>query len=131
MHAGNPVALYNVGVYYFSRKGGVELDLAKAAEYFSKAAQLGFAPAQVRMSPPPSQHKCVPALLVNASVSPPPTPQVNLGNMYYQGLGVEKDWTRAKELYRAAQGADKNAKVLLEELEQEEAKLHHSGDQDS
>ena len=51
--------------------------------------------------------------------------------MYYQGLGVEKDWMCAKELYQAAQGADKNAKVLLEELEQEEAKLHHSGDQDS
>ena len=44
---GSPVALYNVGVHYFSRKGGVELDFAKAAEYFSKAAQLGFAPAQV------------------------------------------------------------------------------------
>ena len=86
----------------------------------------------MRVCPCPlGQCECVPALLVNASVSPPPTPQVNLGNMYYQGLGVEKDWTRAKELYRAAQGADKNAKVLLEELEQEEAKLYHSGGQDS
>lgn len=62
---------------------------------------------------------------------PPPTPQVNLGNMYYHGLGVEKDWGRAKELYRAAQDADRNARVLLEELLEEESKLSPSSGQDS
>jgi len=37
---------YNVGVQYFSGKG-VELDLAKAVEFYGKAADQGFVPAQV------------------------------------------------------------------------------------
>lgn len=123
------MALYNVGVYHFSRKGGVELDFAKAAKYFSKAAELGFAPAQVCMCPPPPPPPPPPRS--THTVCAPPPLQVNLGNMYYQGLGVEKDWKQAKELYRAAQGTDRNARVLLEELLEEEAKLHPSGRQDS
>ena len=37
---------YNIGVQYFSGKG-VELDYAKAVEFYEKAAKQGFAPAQV------------------------------------------------------------------------------------
>ena len=37
---------YNVGVQYFSGKG-VEQDVAKAVEFYEKAANQGFAPAQV------------------------------------------------------------------------------------
>lgn len=40
--------------------------------------------------------------------------------MYYQGLGVEKNVAKAKELYSLAAEDDKNAKKLLEELELEE-----------
>ena len=40
--------------------------------------------------------------------------------MYYNGLGVPKDKNKAKELYKQAAVSDKNAKVLLEELELEE-----------
>ena len=46
-NAGHPVALYNVGGHYFAGKG-VGLSFKKAAEYFQKAADLGFAPAQVQ-----------------------------------------------------------------------------------
>ena len=46
--------------------------------------------------------------------------QVNLGNMYYSGLGVPKSRQRAKELYQVAAGVDDNARLLLEELELEE-----------
>ena len=42
--------------------------------------------------------------------------------MYYSGLGVPKDKSKAKEFYRLAAGSDKNAKLLLEELELEEQK---------
>ena len=49
--------------------------------------------------------------------------QVNLGNMYYNGLGVSKDKTKAKKLYKLAAEKDKNAKALLEELEIEEKKV--------
>ena len=48
--------------------------------------------------------------------------QVNLGNMYYNGLGVAQDKAKAKELYKMAADKDKNAKALLEELEIEEQK---------
>ena len=48
--------------------------------------------------------------------------QVNLGNMYYNGLGVTKDKAKAKELYKLAADRDKNAKALLEEIEAEEKK---------
>ena len=37
---------YNVGVQYFSGKG-VEQDITKAVEFYEKAANQGFAPAQV------------------------------------------------------------------------------------
>ena len=52
--------------------------------------------------------------------------QVNLGNMYYSGLGVQQDRQKAKELYRAASATDQNAKLLLEELELEEQKEEES-----
>lgn len=50
------------------------------------------------------------------------TLQINLGNMYYHGLGVTQDKSKAKELYKVAAAMDKNAKALLEELEAEEQK---------
>ena len=43
--------------------------------------------------------------------------------MYYGGLGVAKDISKAKELYKMAAEEDKNAKLLLDELELEEKKL--------
>jgi len=42
--------------------------------------------------------------------------------MYYNGLGVPKSRQKAKELYRKAAESDKNAKLLLEEIELEEQK---------
>ncbi len=42
--------------------------------------------------------------------------------MYYNGLGVAKDKSKAKELYSLAAQSDNNAKLLLEELEMEEQK---------
>ena len=45
--------------------------------------------------------------------------QVNLGNMYYNGLGVEKDWNIARTYYKKAAPSNHNARLLLEELESE------------
>ena len=39
--------------------------------------------------------------------------------MYYHGLGVEKDWNKAKDLYKKAAPTNHNARLLLEELEHE------------
>ena len=43
---GHVPAFYNIGTHYFSGRG-VELDMKKAAEFFKKAAELGFSMAQV------------------------------------------------------------------------------------
>ena len=53
--------------------------------------------------------------------------QVNLGNMYYNGLGVTKDRWKAKELYRLAADKDDNAMALLEEIELDERKEAENG----
>ena len=45
--------------------------------------------------------------------------QINLGNMYYWGYGVHKDWEKSRELYREAAKTNKNAELLLKELEDE------------
>lgn len=37
--------------------------------------------------------------------------------MYLNGLGVDKDVQKAKELYEMAAKTDKNAEILLKELE--------------
>lgn len=89
---GYPPGIYNIGTHYFSGKG-VGLDMKKAAECFQRAADMGFTLAEV-----------------------------NLGNMYYHGLGVEKNLAKAKELYQRAAPNNHNARLLLEELELEEAK---------
>ena len=41
--------------------------------------------------------------------------------MYYNGLGVEKDLEKAKELYSQAAPSNKQAQLLLEELQDEMA----------
>lgn len=53
--------------------------------------------------------------------------QVNLGNMYYNGLGVVKSREKAKQLYEIASASDDNARLLLEELQLEE-KEEEGGD---
>jgi len=91
-------AQFNIGVNYFSGLG-VEHDFKKAAYYFDLAARRGHVPAQI-----------------------------NLGNMYYWGYGVEKDWEKSRELYREAAKTNKNAELLLKELEDEMKGLDNTDD---
>jgi len=43
--------------------------------------------------------------------------------MYYQGLGVERNVEKARQFYQTAAPNNRNARLLLEELEMEERKL--------
>lgn len=43
--------------------------------------------------------------------------------MYYNGIGVQKDWNKAKEWYRQAAPTNKNAAALLKEVEEDERRL--------
>lgn len=47
--------------------------------------------------------------------------------MYYGGFGVAKDDEKAKELYRMAASEDKNAELLLKELEMEQKEKAEGG----
>lgn len=54
--------------------------------------------------------------------------QINLGNMYYYGYGVDKNWEKARELYKEAAKENKNAELLLQELEDEMKDLDKTDD---
>lgn len=43
--------------------------------------------------------------------------------MYYSGMGVPKDEEKAKQFYRMAAEKDKNAQLLLDELEQKQNQI--------
>lgn len=49
--------------------------------------------------------------------------QLNLGNMYYNGMGVQKDVAKAKELFRLAAEQDEACASYLRAVEEEEKKL--------
>ena len=53
---------------------------------------------------------------------------MNLGNMYYYGYGVEKNWEKARELYREAAKESKHGELLLQELEDEMKNLNKTDD---
>lgn len=70
--AGDSKALFEVGARYAEGRG-VPADLAKAAVWYEKSADLGFAPSQYR-----------------------------IGNFYEKGTGVQRDIAKAKTFYQLA-----------------------------
>ena len=71
---GDAKALFEIGTRYAEARG-VKEDMAAAAEWYEKSANLGFAPAQYR-----------------------------IGNFYEKGIGVERDIQKAKTWYQLAAG---------------------------
>jgi localization factor PodJL len=74
--AGDPKAMFEIGSRYAEGRG-VKTDMAAAAKWYERSAELGFAPGQYR-----------------------------IGNFYEKGLGVSRDVAKAKTWYQmaAAQG---------------------------
>lgn len=74
--SGDPMAMFEIGSRYAEGRG-VKDDMAAAAKWYERSAELGFAPAQYR-----------------------------IGNLYEKGLGVTRDIAKAKTWYQmaAAQG---------------------------
>lgn len=70
--AGNPLAFYEIGAR-FTEGRGVPVDLAKAADWYQRAADLGHAPSQYRIA-----------------------------NFYEKGSGLERDLDAAKKWYQLA-----------------------------
>ena len=71
--AGDPVAIFRLGMKYRSGQLGLEKDVARAAELFERAAELGSKEAHL-----------------------------SLGVLYMKGTGVEKDTAKAIRHYEAA-----------------------------
>lgn len=70
--AGDPKALFEIGSRYAEARG-VKEDMASAAKWYERAAELGFAPAEYR-----------------------------IGNFYEKGIGVERDIGKSKTWYQLA-----------------------------
>jgi localization factor PodJL len=73
--SGDPLAFFEVG-NRFAAGHGVKVDMAEAARWYEKAAEIGFAPAQYR-----------------------------IGNMYEKGVGVAQDLGMARSWYEQAAGS--------------------------
>lgn len=86
--AGISLAYHNLGTHYFLGKGA-EQSFQKAIECFQHAAEQGFAPASF-----------------------------NLGNLYLQGRGCNKDLETARYYYERAAAEIPDAKVLIEKIDQ-------------
>ncbi|BCH27329.1 peptidoglycan-binding protein [Mesorhizobium sp. L-8-3] len=69
---GDPKAVFEIGARYADGRG-IKTDMAAAAKWYERSAELGFAPAQYR-----------------------------IGNFYEKGLGVTRDVAKAKTWYQMA-----------------------------
>ena len=96
---GNADAQYNLGIMYENGRG-VSQDYAKAAEWFRKSAEQGNANAVEWYRKSAEQGNM--------------TAQYNLGEMYYYGRGVSRDYVKAAEWYRkSAEQGDADAQYNL------------------
>lgn len=116
-------AMYEVGRMY-ERGRGVDIDLAKAARWYEKAASAGNAPAQARLGilyfegrGVAQDHQRAHALLKKAAQENIPAAQYQLGLMYEWGTVVRQDPEEALKWYqRAASNGDYRAENKIRQL---------------
>ena len=109
--ADNPIAIYNMGYYYYTGTNGYPLNYNKALECFSRAAQAGISDAMNYLGIIYEKgeivardyitavnwfYKAIQADEKNAHAA------YNLGRMYYSGYGVEKNLPKAYEFCKAS-----------------------------
>ena len=106
---GNKIAQYNIGYYYHSGTGGVSRDYQKAAQWYQKSADQGYASAQLNLGALYSDGSGVPQnqakaaeLYRKAAEQGNGAAQYNLGLCYSNGKGVTRDYTAAAYWYRKA-----------------------------
>lgn len=109
--AGDPIAMFNLGVHYDAGKG-VSRDLKEAAKWYLKSAEAGFAHAQNSIGSMYQAGDGVPEDLgkartwyEKAASQGHPEGTHNLAFLYDEGFGVAQDNKKAIELYtKAAEG---------------------------
>jgi len=121
--AGKVTSMYEVGRKY-ERGRGTNHDMAKAAEWYRKAANANHAPSMARLGilyvegngVNRDLDKAV-KLLTEAAEQNVASAQYQLANMYELGTGVDEDLNKAINLYRkAAKGGYYRAQTKVEEL---------------
>ena len=109
---GNADAQFFLGCIYYKGRG-VKQDIAKATEWYRKAAEQGHYPAQNNLGfaydegegVQQDYAKAIELYRKSAEKGYPPA-QNNLGYMYQHGRGVEQDLALAKEWYTKAAEQD-------------------------
>ncbi len=122
--AGNPAAQTYLGILHAKGEGGVNKDINATAQWFRKAADQGFAPAQTNLAVlyltgegvGRDANEAVRLTRAAADQGYPPA-QTQLGFLYGKGTGVPQDFKQAESwLKKAAAQGDEDAKRLLGEL---------------
>lgn len=111
---GNAEAMHSVGLLYQEGRG-VTADRAMAAQWFKRAAGLGFAKSMnsygnwLRDSDPAAALQWY----LEAAAAGDAFAMENLGGAYFEGIGTEKDLAKAAEWYgkAVANGGSPNAKL--------------------
>lgn len=95
---GLPEALFDLGVYYQTGKGGVSKDLKLGFTYLKKAADQGYAPAQLQIAEAyfegfgvPKDEKAAVKITQLACENGSLTAKYNMGIYYKYGKGIEKN----------------------------------------
>ena len=104
--AGDVEAQYRLGEIYESGLGEAEIDEVMAITWYGKAAEQGHVQAAFRLGRllerQPGQADAAVAAYSQASRAGLPEATYNLARLYRDGVGVERDLSRAAALYRQA-----------------------------
>lgn len=104
-----PEALLSIGRFHYDGEAGFRRDYEMAAEYYARAANLGYPPAQVALANlyvegrgVSRNYEAAVQWMTRAAEVGYPEAQYELGQMYERGRGVRRDKTTAIAWYRRA-----------------------------
>ena len=130
---GDPFAQYDLGVCYY-HGDGVGRDVQKAADYLAKAAAQDFEKAQDFLREYGKYTESVVAALIQKAESGNKNAQIELGDCYQHGKGVERDsakmndwWAKAAEQTHAeiARRATGEVKDMIQNAEEGDAEAQY------
>jgi TPR repeat protein len=127
VEAGDPLACFTLGSWYYHGKGGLPVDKLKAFELHAKAAELNYPPSMFNLAMAlltgdglPVDHTEAEKWLRKAHDKGFPEASLNLAKMYVDGYGVKRNYDEAKAILRPILEKNQVAKELYQEIENRE-----------
>ncbi len=124
----DPLACFTLGQWYYNGKGGLPVDKSKAFELQLKAAErehpfamFNIGTAYLTSDGVPQNYEQAQYWLWKAHNANIAYASLNLAKMYMDGIGVNKDLEKAKEIVLKVSLKIPVAKELLEEIEARQA----------